>query len=612
MTKEKYWKKRGGLGLLHDLPEEEKRILNSLVLFKTIKEHAFVHAQNIEVFKVTHLLLVLRSKPLVSFVGRILRKVLSKSEKLPIKDSELKRFEKILESFLEKNLLVSKDEVVNNIKEALSSQNSNLEIEENLKHLDYICVSTKGRPETLKQFMKECEKIKKDERFPTIIISDASESSVAEENKENIQQFKDKFNIRYISNEIRSRGVSILAKNIGCSEEALKYGLLEYNNYYSGGTAKNYLLLATAGSNIAYFDDDVKVSDLRKGFSKQEAIAVGNQDIFNRKSFEQLSEISSSSEKTTIELYQEHLGNYLSDEIKTGDIDTETFTGSMENLIKNNESTVDLVSFGHFGHSAMWSQDAFLRKKIDENHPSKLSDDRYNEYLQSEFCSIYTNQKTITDSNFFLSLNFALNNKKMSPFFEPIGRSEDGVFINLFQITNKNSYYCMLPEIISHIRPESFDKIFDVTTRFSIDNLTNLIIGKAISEEVVSEMTQEEIYKKIGNYMIELGDSNIKKFSDVVSEAYNSLFLSLLYEIDLSIYAHKGSSSWKRDMIKANESLLNHKKKEGGFKYYDQKRCHTHSEIRNMLTQFGSFAKIWPKAWNHSKEITSELSEEII
>ncbi|MFT5179603.1 MAG: hypothetical protein ACI8V7_000140 [Candidatus Paceibacteria bacterium] len=42
MTKEKYWKKRGGLGLLHDLPEEEKRILNSLVLFKTIKEYALL------------------------------------------------------------------------------------------------------------------------------------------------------------------------------------------------------------------------------------------------------------------------------------------------------------------------------------------------------------------------------------------------------------------------------------------------------------------------------------------------------------------------------------------------------------------------------------------
>jgi len=535
------------------------------------------------------------------FLSKVMSKIAPPDYDVPLNNQSFNYVLSTVESMKEENILVSEEELISKIPVAKEKTAD--------RKINYVCVSTANRPEQLKIFLEECRKIQSEDNSLSIIVSDGSlDINKSKGNKEVMLEMKKHFSeLYYIDNNKRKDVSKILSEKISVPVEDVSYGLLESSDYYSGGTAKNFIILATAGNNILMVDDDVVLSDVRVfGDSDKESVGYVSEFSLHQKKYESLDEIGGNkSTKSIMELSESVIGKGLNEVILNKEIKILDTSDRLLKSSNNNKGAIKMSTLGHFGHSAMWSQDAFLRLNYkEESHPSHFSDEEYLKNKNYDFISNVAKTDLIYDGNSFVSLNFALDNTSISPFFEPVGRSEDSIFVSLLNGIHKDYYQYIFKESVQHKRPETWDILYDVKSRLSPDNIICILIYESLQKIEMNSLSIESVYEKSGEYIEEITELDLEKFEEKIHDIFKGLIDAIYFDVGFALYLNKNTNKeWRKDMEKDLQDLISAKKEKMDIRYYGQKESMPITEIQKMLKSFGKFQKNWPKLWETSKDL---------
>ena len=487
------------------------------------------------------------------------------------------------------------------------------------KKIDYIGVVTGNRPEQLRKFLEECEKIQSPEHPLNIIVSDDSlDPKAIEENLEVIKEKKGVFGgLYYINNKKREDASKILSEKSGISPEDVSYGITKSNTpTLAVGPARNYILLATAGKNVVMLDDDVVFSDVRVFNDLQNNDITYNAYLHlkqtNHKDLESVG--GKKSEKTIIQLLQSVVGKNINELIDGRKIKFDEVSDRLLISAKNSTGHIKMATLGHFGHSAMWSQDAFLRLEYDrKDHISHKTAEEYKELKEYPIVTNIADSDVIFDASSFVALNFVLDNTTLSPFFEPVGRSEDTIFITLFKNYHDEAYKYVFKEAVRHIRPGVPNVLYDIKSRLSPDNVLAVLIKESFEKIKEESDSIDKMYENAGDYIKEIAELDSEKFEEKIDSIFNALINTFYYDTGFTLYLNKkGNSEWRKDMENDMETLIEMKKNKMDIRYYGQKESVPIVEIQKMLHSFGKFQKAWPTLWNVSKDLDIDFFAEKI
>lgn len=590
---------------------EDDSVFFNLVLKPTIlSDFAKTIVLRRDIRKILDESMKMKTNPIGSFLSKSLGRFVIPNYNVPLNNQSFEYVLGSLEYLKDNEFFVVEEEIISKIPIIREKTEEN--------KIDYVCVSTANRPEQLRSFLEECKKIQKIDNKLSIIVSDGSlDLDKREGNRKVLEEMKDFFeNVYYIDNDNRKGKVKTFSEKTNIDLENISYGLTESEQYYSGGTAKNFMILATAGKNIVMLDDDVVLSDVRVfGDDTDREVSYASAFSMIQNKYKDLESIENHpSNKSILDILQSVVGKNINNVIGSKKVRVGESSDRLLISAKENRGSIKMATLGHFGHSAMWSQDAFLWMQYNrENHISHLSDEEYKKIKQYNFVSNVCNSDLIYDCPSFLSLAFSLDNTSLSPFFEPVGRSEDGIFISFLNTHHSDSYQYFFKEAVHHKRPETWDVLHDIKSRLSLDSIISVLISESFENTKQESYSINARYEKSGNYIKEIAELDFEKFEEEIKSTFDALIDMYYYQIGFGLYLNKeGNSEWRKDMEKDMETLIEMKKGKMDIRYYGQKESMPISEIQKMLHSFGSFQKAWPTLWNISKDLDIDFFAEKI
>ncbi|MFT5179604.1 MAG: hypothetical protein ACI8V7_000141 [Candidatus Paceibacteria bacterium] len=590
-----------------NLSEKDISILNSYTEFDTIDNFAEKYCEEKEISKYLHILLYSK-KYTHLLIAKIARLLLSKM--VPVNKQVVDSVKKKLEEFRDEEYLVSDKEVETIV------YKEKIEQEKEKQKIDYICIPTANRPDSLKEVLESFLSFEKSKDYSFIISDDSTDEKIKSKTIQILKSFRNRFNkIYYIDEKIRSEAVKNIHTKIKSNKEIIEFGLLKHKDIFSVGASRNFLTLATAGKKIVEIDDDVMSGDIRS-FAKKDDVRCTYQYPFQQKRFSKLEDIKGEKiKKDFLEIYERVLSEKPSSIIKKDNFVLESLNQNSLKSLLEGRATIKLATMGHFGDSATNSQDLFLKTNYKESdHISKLSDKEYLRLRNAEYFVNQSKTDLLYSGSSFVSLNFALDNRQISPFFSPLGRGDEITFLSSFEFCHFENIQYYLKECILHKRPDGKNLLKTKIEKSKVypPLLIHSLITNSSSEIFEYDSTEKERYIKIGQYLEDIGKMNTDNFKKNLLPAYKKIISSLYYFTDLAFFLNKDcNKSYKKDLKKDYKNLSKFNTDELKVGWHEKSENMGIYEIRDLILKFGKFYKIWPQMWELSKEGEIKFMREI-
>jgi hypothetical protein len=316
------------------------------------------------------------------------------------------------------------------------------------------------RPAQLERLLKsltECER-----RFRTtrryVLIDDSTSADAANRHRDLLREFARATgcNLTYLGAAEQARFVEKLAKAVPEAAKVLPSMLLRSAQPagFGGGRAWNLALLLSAGASLVLLDDD-QCLPLRRPDDAREGIDPDPSAVAFTRFYRNVENAFGAGEEILEDPFQLHLdivgrpfGSLLADPRYA--IDRKALRGLGLGRLDHLDGNAIVMSTRHGAYGSSRTESGAWLYQLDPESRAEFWSDRDSYIRNVEGGSLWYGhrQARVTTAGMFTP--FALDNSRMLPCTNPLGRGEDALFAQVARLAHPDSLSIELPVAIGH------------------------------------------------------------------------------------------------------------------------------------------------------------------
>ncbi len=416
-------------------------------------------------------------------------------------------------------------------------------------------------------------------------------------------------------------------KGSGLPKHVLEFALFDSENCGSSyGANRNAALLATAGEIIMSTDDDIlcrtavlfeQSPELRiksQAEIDETRIYPDRETLLNEVSFR---------DNDLLACHETMLGNSLAECIvknaeSSEDVIIENISTRLLSMIAKTDGRVMTTlggTCGDSGHTAAYFTYYFKGPSLER---ILASESAYKTAQSSREMVQCHSHPTISEGNFYASMNIGLDNREILPPFFPVFRGEDTIFSQIIQIINGNALVGYLPHAIFHDTREqrSYPPGASYKCSMSVANAICMLLEGYFSRTTCYNIADE--FKALGSHFIKTGSLSDDDFDDYVKK----LWLTRAgHKIGIMENKLHGESNIKNAYLRSAdiERYIEEIRKlavSTNISLPDDLPEHVgHNEaisfFRGLLRKYGELLTWWPEIISAAKEVRNNYGGEI-
>jgi hypothetical protein len=266
--------------------------------------------------------------------------------------------------------------------------------------------------------------------------------------------------VRYIGEREVGRLVRDLARRTDVPEAVIRFGLSRGERAESYGVARNILQLVTHGSAIVSVDDDT-LGEFWQPADRTGGPVFGTlPDAFEVEFFADSALSAENVSGEPVDLLGAHarllgcplssvLGPFASEQIEFGVMTQRLFRA----LRTDAASAIIATSLGVVGDSGLGGPHWHLLLKGRSHQNLTRNHERYRIASESRQVRRCVGRPTIVGGEFWMGYCAGLDHRRVWPPFPPVGRNEDGVFMNFAMALYPTDFAAHLPIAVAHRPP---------------------------------------------------------------------------------------------------------------------------------------------------------------
>jgi hypothetical protein len=266
---------------------------------------------------------------------------------------------------------------------------------------------------------------------------------------------------------------------------------------------------------------------------------------------------------------------------------------------------------GILGDSALWSFPSYLFLRGLSRERMLRSEESYLIALTSRLVKRSPLRFTVCDASSCMGYNLGLDNRQLLPFFIPVDRGEEQVFVTLLRLCNKDWLSGYLPYMVWHRPPERRGVSFDVLWRClggvsSGDVILTILNALAPSSGPMSEPAQE--MRLLGARMEYLATQPPSDFAEFLRGCYVGKARTFIAQIGRLVHEYAGQPAyWAADLERVADGLKDRVCEGDCVVPYDFVEVfgkeHAPARVQAYVRRFGQFLQIWPELVQAAKEL---------
>ena len=520
---------------------------------------------------------------------------------------------KHLNFFINKKILISREEIINLIK-----ANKSIQKTDKIKYLGYV---TSGRSPELQLSIESYIKYSKsyNKNLAMIICDDSKKNGEVLKNFYEIKS-KNNVDIYYFGRDQKQKFIERLYKDLKdlVKKEILQFMISDTFYQYACGANRNALLLASAGSNIVSCDDDILFESYVSKIQNNNEIDLTSQKrVMEILFYDNKKDLFDFVEPIDLDIINEHesfLGKNASEIISLKENSSisikEIKYDFLLSLIRD-DSSVKITMPGIIGSSGMGSPSPILWIPDEQKERVFSSKKMYESSICSNEVFRAPDKIKISDNNFLMSYNIGLNNQEFLPPFFPIGRGTESIFNSILRKIFLNSCICYMPFAVNHDPMKrkiyNHESVYNFSNNFS-DILVFLIDSFNISDSI---RTPEYRLNVLGNYFKEISNLRQIDFISLITSLIikqSSDFIKFLESLLIKYDAKP--KFWAEDIYKLIENI---EKSINGQDLYFPKELDNinicedkEKSFKKILNLFGDLLISWESIYNASKKYNQQ------
>jgi hypothetical protein len=386
------------------------------------------------------------TKPLLRYAER-------QREAVTVNSAQLEKTERRLQEFAAKGFLVSAESLLEDCRRHATT--------ETLPPIASIGITTRNRPEVLRRgLISHFENRQRYERSTEyVIIDDAADAESGSRTRELLIELGREFGvpIRYADHAERRSFAKAVCEESGAPHDIVEFALFGLPGCpITTGSARNSLLLATAGDRLVMVDDD-SVCRLAACPAPEDGLAFTSRRDPTEFWFFADPETTLSeaqfADTDFLGLHETLLGRNAADCLPSAEaaslVDSRAAEPGFDCRLRRWGGRLRASMAGVLGDSGIGATgylfiDAESQKRLTRSEATYLAAVRSRQVLRS------VRRTTISEGTSCIAVNLGLDNRSLLPPFIPVQRNSDGLFARTLRLCFRDAYLGYLPWAVLH------------------------------------------------------------------------------------------------------------------------------------------------------------------
>ena len=414
--------------------------------------------------------------------------------------------------------------------------------------------------------------------------------------------------IRYIGVREKADARRILER-AGIDRPTIDFGLPARGHGFAPGANRNHLLLATAGDLLLTADDDT-VCDTWSGSDDDSVAFAGQADPRRFEFFANRRQALAATQRTGVDLLGGHeqvLGRSLSDIAASAQ--STTLDTACDHIVaglklKHDGYQVRVTSSGLAGDSAMRSPYRLLFSPTTTHHWTTIDERTFTRALTRRETRRFARRTTVTHQAATMMYSAGIDNRTVTPPFNPIGANEDGLFGVMLRLMAPTAFLAHIPVGIVHDsnRPSAYDRPhMPCVSETRIADLTIALLHEWTMTSAAMATPRARL-KSLGKHLVALADMPVDECAARVVAASLNLWQHERTRLDELIAATPGLPAfWLRTLDKYRATFLRNAADPTFFIPIEVKRTDSPGRgFRRLQMSLGSLGRLmiaWPEIW---------------
>jgi hypothetical protein len=393
-----------------------------------------------------------------------------------------------------------------------------------------------------------------------VVVDDSRQAETRRANRELLQSLKARHPgpIFYVGPEVRSRYVEVLFRQAGFDPAAVRFGLLNEENYpVATGASRNILLLHTVGEACLQLDDDTHcllapAPDARPGlvFSSQhdptEFWFPGPDEPLPADSFQP---------HDLLLVHEQLLGKTPGDclaELPGGaGPDLDQASAAFQRILAAGAGRVRITAAGVAGDSGMSSAAYLLLQEGAARARLLRSEAVYRQALSQRQVLRAVTRPTVCDAAVCMAVNLGLDHRQFLPPFMPVQRNQDGIFGSLVKTCCPGTYFGFLPWMLLHQSPgrgpgtpaDLGEGVTGVRSDHVVQLLIRMFAPRAAGPDARTNL------RCLGQAFVDLA-SSAERFAEGLRLVVGNLRSGLAAQFEAQVQKFGGQPAWWADDVR--------------------------------------------------------------
>jgi len=453
-----------------------------------------------------------------------------------------------------------------------------------------------------------------------VLIDDSTRSEASNRHRDLLREFARATGCKlsYLGAGEQARFVERLSRDVPQARQILPKLLLRGDEAgrFGGGRGWNLALLLSAGGRLALLDDDQRFP-LRRLESAQTGINPNpNVQGYSRffRNMEEALGAGEDVEGDPFELHLEAVGQGLGVLARSErfQLDRHALQGLSLTRLDMLQSDAHILATLHGNYGSSRTESGAWLYQINAESRADFCKDRDSYLRNIEAGSLWYGfqQARVTRTASFTP--FGLDNSRLLPCTNPIGRGEDGLFSVVAHLCHPNSLVMELPLAIGHVQEiarKRSDKTLSAHTprvNHFVSDFIQRQLGDFLSEDPVQRLNL--LSANLRDVAGASERARTQHLREYLSFARADLIERLQQQFEAAPDAPIYWQADVRSIIEANGRALIAKSapRLGDWpETYDETRCA--NALREELNQLASFYEAWPALWAHAHEQGEKL-----
>ncbi len=408
-------------------------------------------------------------------------------------------------------------------------------------------------------------------------------------------------------------------KGDGLPQKLMEFALLgKEENSARYGVARNAILLATTGEMILTTDDDTHCRFAEPPVVEKGIELTSEFDPAEIRFFRSRQAVLEKAKSKEVDIFAEHesmLGRSLADCISLQQPEDFLVTADMSPrfayCVNDRKGRIALTQTGVCGDSAMSSAKAVIKLEGQARKSTLGTKDSYDSSITSKEILRGVKRKTISDGAFFMTVNAAIDNRRLLPPFFTIGRNEDGIFALTLRACFEDAFIGFLPLGVYHDPPEPRRLEPEMMHHFGPRVGEVLILLIESFRHSASCETPTQRLQDLGRHLTELAALPLHEFEGYVRYRWMVNLSFYIRFLDEQLRKHHASPEyWARDIVALKESVrafLASGQISDSQSVDEQLPKQTVAKrVQLTIGQFGELLNWWPCIVNLARELNEE------